>query len=203
MSKGVKTCPSCNKSFGCRTLICKCGYDFGIKNKKKGNNKSFIKQVEKEKHSQDKPLTTTKGSSTKNQSVNKNRRTKQCPNCKKEWGLKKRTCKCGWEFPGNKVYKEWVIDWTTLVIGDIIKSVTGHGPFWEICNTEEVLEIERMGSYGVFKIIGIEKDGLLAKRIGKNKSGVEFIYMGIDKPGKTGMYMVAHKLQLIQKAKLE
>jgi len=191
MAKGAKTCPSCNKDCGCRTLVCKCGHDFGIN--KKVLSKKNIKQTKSQKSSSQGKVPATK----------KHKRTKFCATCKKEWGLKKRTCTCGWEFPTNKINIKLIEDWTTLIKGDIIKSITGSGPYYLFTNDKDILEIQRMGSYGIFKVVRLEESGILGRAMTKNKYGTEFIYMGEDKLGNTGRHMGAHKLQLIQKARAE
>lgn len=54
MARGQKICPSCSNSMGPRTLVCKCGYDFGITKPLKFDrvpaNETISQAVERVKH---------------------------------------------------------------------------------------------------------------------------------------------------------
>ena len=45
--KGQKICPSCKKPCGCRTLVCKCGYEFIHKSQQKKYKSSGPGQIKK------------------------------------------------------------------------------------------------------------------------------------------------------------
>jgi hypothetical protein len=141
----------------------------------------------------------------------KNAPQKECPGCKSLNHVKVATCVCGHSFYKAK-FKPQIIQqdksvngekmnttWKDLSIGDIIKSVNGHGPFW--LNTRNQ-EKTYMGSYGKFKIVKILDDGIMGVSYNQDTSKqFEFLYMGEVVPSKNidNFYRAPHKLFRLKK----
>jgi len=78
----------------------------------------------------------------------------------------------------KKSYKFEEVDWKTLQRGDLIKSIGGHGPYYN-----SKLGKRYKGEYGVFKVDEVIDNGVYVFRSAKRKGvftfgGRRFIYMG-------------------------
>ena len=127
---------------------------------------------------------------------------KQCLKCKQTWGPRKKICTCGYDFNVQKGasklnYKE-IEDWTVLKRGDIIKSIQGHGPYYDLGEGKT----ESFGYHGFFKVNRVLKEGLGVYPFNNNEteSGFCFLYMGEDNGGGITVKR-AHKLELVAKSK--
>jgi hypothetical protein len=180
-----KECPVCKAKLHVKKAACECGHLFYTR---KGST----------------PIPKGVGKSPRNAPQ------KECPSCNKKCHVKLSKCNCGHLFykakykpesiakadidQGKEIGGKTTIGWRSLVPGDIIKSVKGHGPFWvNPRNGERVY----MGSYGRFKIKQVLKDGIMGVAYSKNcKNQFEFIYMGEMKQSKLtdNLYRSPHKL---------
>jgi len=133
---------------------------------------------------------------------------KLCPNCKKINAARQRVCKhCLKQFVSkNTPIKNEIKDWQNIEIGTYIKVVQGTGPYFLPKRDSEedgVVARERicMGDTGVYKVMGIQKDGLITCGTTIRNGGFSFLYMGPSKKSKlTGMQLEAHRI-LLKKVK--
>jgi hypothetical protein len=118
---------------------------------------------------------------------------KQCPKCEASCHARSSKCDCGHIFYKKK--RATIEDWTSLVAGDSIKSVKGHGSYWINTETKEKVY---MGVYGRLVVRSVRHDGLIAYKIHKGlKSNTsEFVYMGSPRKWKMldSYHMRPHKL---------
>jgi len=56
---------------------------------------------------------------------------KTCPACSDKCHARKATCVCGHVFYERKNRNKVIENWRSLNKGDVIKSVSGNGPYWE------------------------------------------------------------------------
>lgn len=141
---------------------------------------------------------------------------KSCPQCSTKIATAYRKCpKCNWyfaaspkpkkqktaaEFPSKapkpakrkkrkkrKLFEE--VDWRTLRCGDIIKSLTGYGPYVMVGENKHY-----MGHSGLFKVKRLTKDGLLCWSL--SEGGFAHLYMTDSvKKMDSGTVMVPHKIK--------
>jgi hypothetical protein len=118
---------------------------------------------------------------------------KKCPECEASCHARSSTCSCGYIFYKKK--RAIIDDWTTLVHGDTIKSVKGHGSYWIDIETGEKVY---MGVYGKLIVKSVTRDGLIAYRVYKGLKShcSEFVYMGTPKKWKMldNYHIRPHKL---------
>ncbi len=81
-----------------------------------------------------------------------------------------------------KIHKDEVTNWKELKVGDVVRSIHGHGPYFENSKGEKTYQ----GSYGFYKIDQICEEGFHAYEYsprGKKLDfgGRRFIYMGESK----------------------
>jgi len=106
---------------------------------------------------------------------------KTCPECGIKCHARKATCECGYVFYEKKNRNKVIEDWTTLRKGDVIRSVSGNGPYWENPSTWERVY---MGSYGRFVVEDVGADFIRCSKLIKNSrknykmSGTHILYMG-------------------------
>jgi hypothetical protein len=126
---------------------------------------------------------------------------KTCKHCGETTGPRAHNCpSCGkaFEFKSEVVTAEDnKFDWRKLEPGDVIKVISGSGPYFEG-------EIERipMGYHGVFKVHGVDTNGIHAYPVKANESGHCYIYMGpaVEKsPG--GLVQKSHKVRKLKQKK--
>jgi hypothetical protein len=86
----------------------------------------------------------------------------------------------------KKKYKQ-VDDWTSLIPGNIIR-VRG-GPYWPGKNGNC-----GMGQKGVFKVVGLDTNGIHAHSVRSKYSGRCYIYMGKEVKSPHGTWLVSHKI---------
>ncbi len=187
MPKGAKTCPKCQNIVGCRTLACKCGYQFFSKNKSISNK--IVKNVAK-------PLTSNgRGRKTCGCGTICGVRTKICPVCQKSFQFIPSFMKKGIDEIGE------IDDWTKLDKGDHIKIVKGTGPYCMI--TDKLTEERRpeyMGYSGKFEVHKLDSEGIHVYPLGKNsESGHCFILMVTKSKSKYGTILEPHKIIKLKK----
>lgn len=108
---------------------------------------------------------------------------KRCKKCGEINAARSQVCKgCNERFISkNTPLKNEVKDWTTLEKGDQLKVVQGTGPYF-ICSrdNDEGNQGDKiyMGARGVYKVISLREDGIIAYGISKKNGGYDFIYMG-------------------------
>jgi len=106
---------------------------------------------------------------------------KTCPECGIKCHARKATCECGYVFYEKKNRNKVIEDWTTLRKGDVIRSVSGNGPYWENPYTWERVY---MGSYGKFVVEDVGTNFIRCSKLIKNSrknykmSGTHILYMG-------------------------
>jgi len=82
-------------------------------------------------------------------------------------------------------------DWTKLAVGDYIKVVQGHGPYYLSKRGEKI----RMSRNGVYKISGLEPTGIHAYGAEARNGGHAFIYMSkAYESSATGVVFEPHKI---------
>jgi len=129
---------------------------------------------------------------------------KKCSECGLETGPRTLKCKgCDTSFHVNrsttkrktrKIKRETEIDWTKLEKDDIIKVVSGTGPYWG-----KGEEREGMGYYGTFTVEALLNDGIKCYAADKRNSGFCFVYMGEERTMETGTVLQAHKVLKVNK----
>ena len=85
------------------------------------------------------------------------------------------------------------IDWTELEHGDIIRVISGEGPYMMI-DGEKVL----IGYSGKFKVIKLDSTGIHAYPVKAKESGHCYIYMGPEKKCHSGTVLVKHKIRRLK-----
>lgn len=110
---------------------------------------------------------------------------------------------CGKQFISkNTPIKNEIKDWTTLGKADCIRIVQGTGPYFiSSRDTEEVKRGEKiyMGVRGKYKVLELTHNGIMAVGIGKNNTGLEFVYMGEKTYSEsTGITKVPHRIVKIK-----
>mgnify|MGYP001185635245 FL=1 len=106
---------------------------------------------------------------------------KTCPECDIKCHARKATCECGYVFYEKKNRNKVIEDWTALRKGDVIRSVSGNGPYWENPSTWERVY---MGSYGKFVVEDVGTNFIRCSKLIKNSrknykmSGTHILYMG-------------------------
>jgi hypothetical protein len=93
------------------------------------------------------------------------------------------------------------VNWKELKVGEYIKSIQGHGPFYVLEYTDDKEpEVIHMGHYGIFKVAYLEENGIGAYQIhrGHRSGGFCYIYMGKQKiESVTGTIMRPHKIKKV------
>lgn len=124
---------------------------------------------------------------------------KTCPACQTLCHARKSTCECGHVFYERKNRNKVIENWQTLNKGDIIKSVSGNGPYWE---NPETWEKVYMGSYGRFMVESVGANYIRCSRLIKNSrknykmSGTHVLYMGPSRKSELcdNLYSCPHKI---------
>jgi hypothetical protein len=90
-------------------------------------------------------------------------------------------------------------DWRTLVDGDSIYLVKGHGPF--CIYTSDVGEniTECMGEYGWFRVKKVDGSGVHAY----NEYGFHYIYLGPEVNTRHGLVRSPHKIGKVKRKKVD
>lgn len=178
MPRGQKFCPKCGHGTGPRAFTCpQCKYSY-----KEDIKQNVIARA---------TLTIERGSGK--------RGIKRCPKCDTPNGVRTYFCKnCQYNFDikrgGAANQSRLVQDWQDLPIGQFIRVLVGSGPYYQ---KPHVMERISMGHDGIFKVIGVQTDGLEAKKIIKNQNGgFHFIYMGptVKSPQVPYLIREAHKI---------
>jgi hypothetical protein len=94
-----------------------------------------------------------------------------------------------------KIENVWLDDWLSLQPGDMI--VVRGGPYHLSKDGDGNLVKNDMNEKGLFKVIRLEKDGILAFPKGKKHEchGTHFIYMGHKHRSVTGVYLKPHRIK--------
>lgn len=106
---------------------------------------------------------------------------KTCPACSEKNHARKSECECGHVFYEKKNRNKVIEDWKTLRKGDVIRSISGNGPYWENPYTWERVY---MGSYGRFVVEDVGTNFIRCSKLIKNSrknykmSGTHILYMG-------------------------
>tara|TARA_R100000995_G_C3433218_1_gene99547 strand:+ start:314 stop:751 length:438 start_codon:yes stop_codon:yes gene_type:complete len=105
----------------------------------------------------------------------------------------------------NTPIKNEVKDWKELEQGQHIKIIQGTGPYYT-CSSEsddhETGEKIYMGCKGKYIVREIVGNGLLCYGIGKNNTGIDFVYMGERKKSlATGIIQAPHRIVKIKTRK--
>ena len=122
---------------------------------------------------------------------------KKCPDCQEQSHARIATCKCGFVFYKKKSKNKTIEDWKSLKKGDIIRSVHGHGPYWENPETKDKTYI---GDYGKIIVDSIGKDYVQGFEYGRSRTigmgRVVYLYMGVNKKSDLmdNLYSRPHKL---------
>lgn len=133
-----------------------------------------------------------------------NRGQKKCKKCSKINASRQRVCKyCGYEFKCKNVpIKSEVKNWKELEIGSYIKIIQGTGPYYiPKRDTEESKIGEKicMGDTGVFKVIKLENEGIVAFGATNKNAGYTFLYMGKPKYSETtGIFSEPYRIKKVK-----
>ena len=139
----------------------------------------------------------------------RNAPTKSCSECGCQIHARASKCDCGYQFytPKKKQQEIDAANWRDLNKGDIIKCVSGHGPYFVGRNKPD--ERLMLGFKGLFEIIEIYDEGPRACGItgyqvskhGHRKSNYrEYIYMGeVHYDKNLSRYNEPHKIRVIKK----
>ena len=133
---------------------------------------------------------------------------KQCSNCGIKVGVRTKLCPdCGHKFLIRKRGRrpKEVRDWEDLKKGDIIKVVTGSGPYF--ISKDRPGERIMMGHKGMFEVVELnykspKSCGIIGKKVNRNgykANVIEYIYMGesfYDEPLST--HKEPHKILGVQ-----
>lgn len=110
---------------------------------------------------------------------------KLCPECESINAARSYKCKvCKYQFKIKKTKrKNEVKQWKDLEHGDIIKVVSGTGPYFLAKENDLGKNIEKgdrvyTGHRGAFEIIKVVADGLVCFGLSKDNRGFCFLYMG-------------------------
>ena len=132
---------------------------------------------------------------------------KLCKHCKTVNAARSHKCKnCGKFFISkNTPIKNEVKDWKQLEVGQQIKIIQGTGPYY-VCASEsddyKAGEKVYMGCKGKYEVRKITGNGLLCCGIGKNNTGIDFVYMGEKtKSSSTGIIRAPHRIVKIRTRK--
>lgn len=134
-----------------------------------------------------------------------NRGQKLCKECGGVNACRRRKCIfCDTEFISKKTpIKHEVKNWRELRPGQQIKIIQGTGPYFiPKVDSDESAAGEKvcMGETGVYKVVRLEKNGIVGYGTSHKNARYTFIYMGPEKVSKTtGCFLVAHRLKLIKK----
>jgi len=199
MPKGKKTCPSCKKEVGPRTKQCSCGHKFIF-------NSTKPKQQQKKKL-KSKPKIQKKIKKKSRNGLKPG--TKSCPKCKLICGVRTKVCpSCSHIFvikhasSKAKLLREkssLIEDWTTLQKGDLIRAING-GPYQIIEHNDGIPEMYHLGYRGVYRVLRVEKDGILTRSCNKSEAGYCFLYMGPKQKSKHGNWIqTPHILVKVEK----
>lgn len=156
MGKGIKLCPSCNKSHGPRTIECSCGHVF-LERKRK------VKDVK-----------TKSGERGK----------KVCPHCEAIKAARSRFCECGYNFMTKtlepkegeqleaKTFTPDGFDWMELNSGDKIEVLGGGDYYIDKNQTRQYLTPR-----GYYTVVKKNDNGIMAY----GEEGFSFLGMSYGK----------------------
>lgn len=139
-----------------------------------------------------------------NMKIKLQRGQKLCKECDTVNAARQRVCKgCGHEFISkNTPISGEVKDWESLEKGTLIKVIQGTGPYFiSKRDTEFSFVGERicMGDTGVFKVVGLGKDGIIVYGATRKNSGYSYLYMGPPKKSKnTGTYLEPYRIKYVK-----
>jgi|TARA_R100001163_G_scaffold62826_1_gene54011 hypothetical protein len=132
---------------------------------------------------------------------------KLCKHCGAVNAARSHKCNdCGKLFISkNTPIKNEVKNWKELEKGQHIKIIQGTGPYY-ICssdsddhNTGEKIYMGCKGKYVVREVTG---NGLLCYGIGKNNTGIDFVYMGNKELSQsTGIIKAPHRIVILKPRK--
>lgn len=129
---------------------------------------------------------------------------KKCPKCKKVNASRQRVCKhCSFEFISKNIpVKSEVKNWKELEIGSYIKIIQGTGPYFIAKRENDECKVgERicMGDTGVFKVIKIDKNGIVAFGATNKNAGYTYLYMGKAKYSEiTGIFSEPYRIKKVK-----
>lgn len=125
---------------------------------------------------------------------------KLCKACNGVCAARSQKCKhCGEPFiRKNTPIKNEIKNWKELDSGQEIKIIQGTGPYY-ICSSdsEERRAGEKiyMGCKGKYIVREVKGNGLLCYGIGKNNTGIDFVYMGDKEISQsTGVIKAPHRI---------
>ena len=125
---------------------------------------------------------------------------KICRKCKSINAARSRVCKeCGTPFIAkNTPIKNEVKNWKELESGQQIKIIQGTGPYY-ICSSAsdeyDAGEKIYMGCKGKYEVREVRGNGLLCCGMGKNNTGIDFVYMGEKEFSQsTGIIKAPHRI---------
>ena len=125
---------------------------------------------------------------------------KVCKACNGVNAARSQKCKhCGEPFiRKNTPIKNEIKNWKELDSGQEIKIIQGTGPYY-ICysDSEERRAGEKiyMGCKGKYIVREVKGNGLLCYGIGKNNTGIDFVYMGEKELSQsTGIIKAPHRI---------
>lgn len=99
---------------------------------------------------------------------------KTCDKCGRQTGVRTKVCECGTEFLiKSRKNKPQKVEWTTLIKGDVIKSLQGCG-----------------GYHGIFEVSKLDENGIHCY----SKHGGHFYLNMVPRQGPTGP-MTVHKIE--------
>jgi len=121
-------------------------------------------------------------------------RTYQCSNCQHKFTFKPAGLR-------TQIGKD-IKDWRELENGEIIRVVQGTGPVWR--SHDEELEEQSMGYAGLFRVVQVIDDGILAHSLKSSDAGRVMIYMGEEERSKVDPRLLKrpHKLRKATKKEL-
>ena len=125
---------------------------------------------------------------------------KLCKACNGVCAARSQKCKhCGEPFiRKNTPVKNEIKDWKELESGQQIKIIQGTGPYY-ICSSAsdeyDAGEKIYMGCKGKYEVREVRGNGLLCCGIGKNNTGIDFVYMGNKELSQsTGIIKAPHRI---------
>lgn len=131
---------------------------------------------------------------------------KTCPSCNQDCHARRSNCECGHQFYVRESEKQKILakNWRDLKSGDIIKCISGSGPYF--LSKDRVGERIMMGVRGKYQVIevndcGPKSCGIIASQIrGKRTLNVrDYIYMGESYYDESlGIHREPHKIKVIK-----
>lgn len=125
---------------------------------------------------------------------------KTCKDCGATTGPRAHNCPaCGkaFTFKNDTVAVDKTFNWRHLENGDLIKVVSGSGPYYD--GEEERIP---MGYHGIFRVKYVDDKGIHAYPVKARESGHCYIYMGDEvKESIGGLVQKPHKVRKVKQKK--